>query len=97
MRDTLRPSCRESENLPFAFAAGTAGGISDESERARDVTAWPAASDWFAERLWRGDRRRPLGAGSDDTRGTGGSSAARDFGDGLDDDVVDSLPRRCQS
>ena len=25
MRDTPRPSCRASENLPFEFAAGTAG------------------------------------------------------------------------
>src|SRR5438045_7416665 len=77
MRDTLRPSCREMENLPSEFAAGAAGG-SEGGVRSADgsvglLTAGAGAGTGVPISSFGAGG---CGAGSDATSGGGDATSA---------------------
>ena len=79
MRETPRPSCRDSENLPSAFADGTAGvmsagadGVARDGDRLHGVASTPSRRGAWA----RPPVRDTVGPGSERSdRSTAGGSA----------------------
>ena len=78
-RETPRPSCLDSENLPSELADGTPGGIGVVDATGRDASGFVTSSGISRETLV-ATGAESVGAGNDDTSGRRGSSAIAGFG-----------------